>query len=125
MEVFIIERTQYAKNGQLVSAVKNYEELTAVEKETLVIPVTNELSDYANFQIRYNKKGELLGVKPHDFSESESAAIEKQTQEPDLIDCLQVLFNKNKHSKQYRSAKKRLGVTNKQINEARKAVNRG
>ena len=120
-----MKKTQYAKNSQLVSAVKNYEELTAEEKEALVIPVTNELSDYANFQVRYNKKGELLGVKPHDFSESMSAAIEKQTQEPDLIDGLQVLFNKNKHSKQYQSAKKRLGVTDEQINEARKVVNRG
>ena len=120
-----MKKTQYAKNGQLVSAVKNYEELTAEEKEALVIPVTNELSDYANFQVRYNKKGELLGVKPHNFLESKSAAIEKRTQEPDLIDGLQVLFNKNKHSKQYRSAKKRLGVTDEQINEARKVVNRG
>ena len=118
-----MEQTQQANNGQLVSAVKNYEELTAEEKEALVIPVTNELSDYANFQIRYNKKGELLGVKPHDFSESKSAAIEKQTQKPDLIDSLQVLFNKNKHSKQYQSAKKRLNVTNKQINEARQVIN--
>ena len=49
----------------------------------------------------------------------------KQTQKPDLIDGLQVLFNKNKHSKQYQSAKKRLGVTDEQINEARKVVNRG
>ena len=87
-----MEQTQYAKNGQLVSAVKNYEELTAEEKEALVIPVTNELSDYANFQVRYNKKGELLGVKPHNFLESKSAAIEKRTQEPDLIDGLQAHF---------------------------------
>ena len=120
-----MKKTQYAKNGQLVSAVKNYEELTAEEREALVIPVTNELSDYANFQVRYNKKGELLGVKPHDFSESMSAAIEKQTQELDLIDGLQVLFNKNKHSKQYQLAKKCLGVTNEHINEARKVINRG
>lgn len=120
-----MKKTQYAKNGQLVSAVKNYEELTAEEKEALVIPVTNELSDYANFQVRYNKKGELLGVKPHDFSESKSAVIEKKAQEPDLIDGLQVLFNKNKHSKQYKLAKKRLGVTNEHINEARKVINRG
>ena len=120
-----MKKTQYAKNGQLVSAVKNYEELTAEEKEALVIPVTNELSDYANFQVRYNKKGELLGVKPHDFSESKSAVIEKKAQEPDLIDGLQVLFNKNKHSKQYQLAKKRLGVTDEHINEARKVINRG
>ena len=120
-----MKKTQYAKNGQLVSAVKNYEELTAEEKEALVIPVTNELSDYANFQVRYNKKGELLGVKPHNFLESKSAAIEKRTQELDLIDGLQVLFNKNKHSKQYQSAKKRLGATNEHINEVRKVINRG
>lgn len=118
-----MENVQYAKNGQLVMAVKNYEELTTQEKEALVIPHSTKLSDYANFQVRYNKKGELLGVKPHDFSESKSAAIEKQTQEPNLIDSLQVLFNKNKHSKQYQSAKKRLNVTNKQINEARQVIN--
>lgn len=75
-----MEKTQYAKNGQLVLAVKDYEELTAEEKEALVIPATNELSDYANFQVRYNKKGDLLSVKPHDFSESKSAEIKKQAQ---------------------------------------------
>jgi len=120
-----MENVQYAKNGQLVMAVKNYVELTVEEKEALVIPATNKLSDYANFQVRYNKKGELLGVKPHDFSESKSAEIEKKAQEPDLIDGLQVLFNKNNHSKQYQLAKKRLGVTNEHINEARKVINRG
>ena len=120
-----MKKTQYAKNGQLVSAVKNYEELTAEEKEALVIPVTNELSDYANFQVRYNKKGELLGVQAHDFSEKKSEEIETQSQQPNLLDGLQVLFNKNKHSKQYQLAKKRLGVTNEHINEARKVINRG
>lgn len=34
----------------------------------------------------------------------------------------QYAFN-NKHSKQYQSAKKRLNVTNKQINEARQVIN--
>ena len=120
-----MENVQYAKNGQLVMAVKNYEELTTQEKEALVIPTTNKLSDYANFQVRYNKNGKLLGVQAHDFAESKSVEIEKKAQEPDLIDGLQVLFNKNKHSKAYQQAKKRLNVTNEQINEARKVINRG
>lgn len=120
-----MKNVQYAKNGQLVMAVKNYEELTTQEKEALVIPHATKLSDYANFQVRYNKKGELLGVQAHDFSEKKSEEIETQSQQPNLLDGLQVLLNKNKYSKQYQSAKKRLGVTDEQINEARKVVNRG
>lgn len=116
---------QYAKNGQLVSAVKIYDELTLEEKEALVIPYSTKLSDYANFQVRYNKKGELLGVQAHDFAEKKSEKIEEQSQQPDLLDSMQVLFNKNKHSKNYQQAKKRLNVSNEQINEARQVINRG
>ena len=35
----------------------------------------------------------------------------------------QTQYAKNKHSKQYQSAKKCLNVTNKQINEARQVIN--
>lgn len=115
--------TQYANNGQLVMAVKNYEELTGEEKNTLAIPYPDKISDYANFQVRYNKQGKLLGVQAHDFSEAKKADIAKSADQPSLLDGLQVL-NGNKHSKTYQLAKKHLNVTNKQINEARKVINR-
>lgn len=68
---------QHANNGQTVSAVKTYNELSAVEKDALIIPVTTKLSDYANFQVRYNKNGKLLGCKPHVLSAEYAARIKK------------------------------------------------
>lgn len=116
-----MKNTQYAKNGQLVSAVKTYEELTAAEKQKLIIPASDKLSDYANFQVRYNKQGKLLGVQGHDLSAAREAEVKTHAQKPDLIDGLTVL-SAGKHSKQYQAAKRRLGVSGEQINRARRVV---
>lgn len=114
---------QYAKNGQMVMAVKNYDELTDDEKEALVIPAGESVEDYANFQVRYNKKGQLLGVQAHDYSDQKKTEIEKKEQEPDVLDSLTVLIA-NKHTKAYQLAKKRLHVTNQQVNRAIDVINR-
>ncbi|MCC4370536.1 hypothetical protein LMB49_03875 [Limosilactobacillus reuteri] len=108
---------QYAKNGQLVSAVKNFEEMTGEEKEA-IRPV--DKGQFVSYHVQYNKNGELLHVSGAELKEEVNADVK-----PDLLDSLQVLFNKNKHSKAYQSAKKRLDVTNEQINEARQVINRG
>ncbi|EGS37921.1 conserved domain protein [Limosilactobacillus oris F0423] len=112
---------QYAKNGQLVYAVKNYSELTKFEKKELIIPAGDSLEDYANYQVRYNKKGQLLGVKPNDFSAKKNAELDMKAKEPDLLDGLAALSS-SKHTKIYQQAKKRLGVTNEQVNRARAIV---
>lgn len=89
------------KNGVVVNAVKSYEELTDAEKEALVIPYSTAVSDYANFQVRYNKKGELLGVEVHDFSSDKN--VENEQPKVDVIDAMK-LVNGNK--RQVASAQK-------------------
>lgn len=55
-----------------------------------------------------------LGVCGHDLKET------ADTPSIDMVDSMQLLFG-NKHSKAYRSAKNRVGVTSKQVNAARQA----
>lgn len=107
-----------AKNGQVLNAIKSYDELTDEELANLIIPDGQSKDDYINYQVRYNKKGKLLGVSVYEMKENkEDAGI-------DMVDSMQLLFG-NKHSKTYQSAKKRAGVTNKQVNAARLVIKRG
>lgn len=112
---------QRANNGQIVSAVKTYNELSAIEKDALTIPATTKLSDYANFQVRYNKSGKLLGCKPHSLSTEYAAKIEETTNEPNLIDGLTLLYD-SPNSKEYQKARKRSKLSNKDIANARRLV---
>lgn len=112
-----MKQVQYAKNGQLVAAIKLFEEMTIEEKEAIR---SIDKDDYVSCHVQYNKQGELLHVSGAELKEEVSASAK-----PDLLDGLQVLFNHNKHSKAYQQAKKRLGVTNDRINKARAVINRG
>lgn len=112
-----MKQVQYAKNGQMVAAVKNLEEMTDEEKKAIR---TVDKDMFVSYHVQYNKKGELLHVSGAELKEEVNTDVKS-----DLLDGLQVLLNKNKHSKQYQSAKKRLNVTNEQINEARRVINRG
>lgn len=107
-----------AQNGRILIALKSYDELTDEELANLIIPDGQFKDDYINYQVRYNKKGKLLGVSVYEIKESkEDAGI-------DMVNSMQLLFG-NKHSKAYQSAKKRAGVTNKQVNVARLVIKRG
>lgn len=108
-----------AKNGQICNATKTYDELTDEEKAALTFAWTESKEDYANYQVRYNKHGFLLGVKGHDLSEKKI----KELSQPhiDMVDSMQLLYGK-KHSCAYQSTKKRVRATNNQINQARKVV---
>ena len=107
-----------ANNGQIVNTIKSYNELTDDEQDRLIIPAGQSKDDYINYQVRYNKKGKLLGVAVHEMKETT-----KDT-EIDIVDSMQLLFG-SKHSKAYQAAKKRVGVTNKQVNDARLVIKRG
>ena len=107
-----------AKNGQIVNAIKSYTELTGEERARLIIPAGQSQDDFISYQVRYNKKGRLLGVAVHELKETaEDTGI-------DIVDSIQLLFG-NKHSKAYQAAKKRAGVTNDQVNSARLVIKRG
>lgn len=104
-----------AKNGQIVNAIKSYNELTDNEQAHLMLPYGDSKDDYINYQVRYNRKGTLLGVSGHELKETdEDAGV-------DMVDSMQLLFG-NKRSKAYQSAKKRAGVASKQVNDARLVI---
>lgn len=75
-----------AGNGQVINEIVSYDELTNEEKAMLIIPSGNKVEDYANFQVRYNKKGELLGVQVHDFSDAKSKDIADNMDKPTILD---------------------------------------
>lgn len=60
--------TDKANNGQILMAYKELNELTNEEREWLGLPYSEQLTDYASFQVRYNKKGKLLGVQPYNYT---------------------------------------------------------
>lgn len=107
-----------ANNGQIVNAFKSYDELTDDEQARLIIPAGQSKDDYINYQVRYNKRGKLLGVAVHE--------MKKTTKDTgiDIVDSMQLLLG-SKHSKAYQAAKKRVGVTNEQVNDARLVIKRG
>lgn len=106
--------TSITKNGQALMVYKGWDELTDLEKQEIVFPATTNRNDYENYQLRFNKKGELLGIAPHGF-------VKEIDRSNDLLDGLTVLYA-DKHSKIYKSARKHIKVSDKQIDEARKYV---
>ena len=113
--------TEIAKNGQATMIYKSADEFTTEEREMLVLPFNMEMEDYADFQVRYNRKGQLLGVKGNALSEAESKSIKQESAKPDALDACQLLFG-NRHSKAYRLAKNKAGATSAEITAARKIV---
>lgn len=109
-----------ANNGQALNIIKNYEELTGKEKNGLAFASGNRKEDYATYQVRYNKHGDLLGVKPYEFSDEKKAELDKP--HFDIVDSMQILYG-NKGSREYEGAKKRItnitNVSDKDINVAR------
>ena len=85
---------QVSKNGQVVNAIKNFSELTEEEKQNLHVPYGTQLKDYKNFQVRYNKRGELLGVCGYEFTEEMNAKIEEESNKPDWLDYLTIITPK-------------------------------
>lgn len=63
-----MQTLQQAKNGQALLLIKELKELSTVERENLILPSGDQLTDYASFQVRYNKKGKLLGVQPYNYT---------------------------------------------------------
>lgn len=118
-----MKNIQQANNGQIVYAEKAYDELTQQEKEKLTIPYTSKIEDFATFQVRYNKAGSLLTVKPHSFSAKFAKELETKNQETDLIDSLALLFAPT-NSKTYRNARSRSNLSYQDIAKARRLVNK-
>ncbi len=120
-EVFKMKIIEKAKNGQPVYLLKKYDELTNTELDELRFPYPDSKEDYKDYAVYYNKKGELIRVQPHDFSDKMKKEIEKNSNQPNILDSMQVLFGK-KYSKAYQVSKKRLNVSDNEINNARRIV---
>lgn len=85
--------TDKANNGQVLMVYKEYTELTNEERDYLGLPYGEQLTDYADFQVRYNKKGQLLGVKPNKLTEKARKALYSDTYNNiDVVDALAANF---------------------------------
>ena len=56
---------EMGSNNQVTQAVKVYDELDDKEKSALNLRAGSEISDYVDFLVRYNKKGQLDRVSGH------------------------------------------------------------
>ena len=97
---------QVSNNGVIVNSIKNFSELTEEEKQNLNVPYGTQLKDYKNFQVRYNKRGELLGVCGYEFTEEMNAKIEEESNKPDWLDYLTIITPKAATRQQRRTASK-------------------
>lgn len=70
-----MQTLQQAKNGQALLLIKELKELSTVERENLILPSGDQLTDYSSFQVRYNKKGQLLGIKPYTYTVEKAKKI--------------------------------------------------
>lgn len=89
--------TEIAKNRQATMIYKAAYELTNEEREMLVLPYGRKMEDYADFQVRYNRKGQLLGVKAIAFEKEKIELTMQNASKADVIDTCQSLFGK-KHA---------------------------
>lgn len=74
-----MQTLQQAKNGQALLSIKELKKLSSEERENLVIPSGEQLTDYSSFQVRYNKKGKLLGVQPYTYTIEKAKKIRSDT----------------------------------------------
>ncbi|QHJ83226.1 MAG: hypothetical protein [Caudoviricetes sp.] len=95
---------QIAKNGVVVNAIKDFSELTEEEKQNLSFAYSESKEDYKNYQVRYNKKGVLLGVTGYDFSEKMNAKIDEESNKPDWLDYLTIITPKAATRQQKKTA---------------------
>ena len=96
-------------------------DLTAEEKAMVKLPYGTEWEDVGaiNFQLR--KDGSVANYSiVMDYSDEKL----EELRQPTMMDIINVLFA-NKHSKQYQASKKHLGVSNDDINAARRVMKRG
>lgn len=91
-----MEIHQQHQNGQILRAIKSYEELTLEERQMLRIPLTYKLEDYADFVVHYNKSGRLTLVAPKHFSKEKIAEIEANRGN-DLVDMFKNIENMIEH----------------------------
>lgn len=79
-----------------MQATKTYNELTELEIKKLVVPAGAKASDYKNFVVHYNKKGELIRVALGEFSETKSQQLKEEWNKPDAMDYAIVKAGKTK-----------------------------
>lgn len=94
---------QFSKNGVMVNGTKTWPEMTTEEREALVIISGRSVEDYATFQIRRNKTGELLGVTGYELTEAKTDELRKRSETPNIMDALGFAYGDQKQSKQARN----------------------
>lgn len=92
------------------------EDLTTEQKASVILPYSKTWDDVVSVNFQMRKDGSVSNY-------SIAYKYVEQTV-PDLIDAMTMLFGK-KHSRVYQSAKKRLGVSNDNINSARRIYGGG
>lgn len=86
------------KNGEILSALKSYEELSEADLNDLKLAYGDSKEDYINYSIQYRKDGSAVHVKPYAFSEKKHAELDAQDGKPDVLDAANVMFGNRKQA---------------------------
>lgn len=107
-----------AKNGQPVNVIKTFDELTDEELAELRFPAGSTANDYANYGVQYNKKGELLRVSVHDFSQSQQETIGASQDKVNVLDVSAAMFGRGKVKQQALQKIAKRGVSESELKTA-------
>lgn len=90
------------------------EDLTSEEKNSVTLAYGKTWKDVESINFQYKKGGSMVHYHVNYRYNSDNKGV-------DVVDQWQLLTGK-KHSKAYQSAKKRAGINNETINNARSAL---
>ena len=84
---------QQTKSGIITEAIKTYDELAEDEVQSLVFAFGDSQEDFADYQVRRNGKGVLLGVRPNNYTEEKSQRVREDGDAAQrYMDAMAVLY---------------------------------
>lgn len=100
---------------------KNWDEMTNAEKIATKKYNKKDFKYILDWYITYRHDGTLDRVQPGKYAKGYSKKYDED-EGIDMVDSMQLLYGK-KNSKNYKAAKKRVGVSESEINAARRVIN--
>lgn len=107
--------------GEFRYGYKNWDEMTNAEKAATKKYNKEDFKYILDWYITYRHDGTLDRVQPGKYAE-EYSKKDDEDEGIDMVDSMQLLYGK-KNSKNYKAAKKRVGVSESEINAARRIIN--
>lgn len=106
---------QQHPNGTIMNAIKTYDELADDEKARIGLPFGDTIEDYSTYRVRRNKKNELRSVVGANYSSKRKAEIASRTNEPNIVDAMNILYGKGKQKAEAAAKYRASGIDEKHV----------